>query len=268
MTILKESTKDKLHEIIFEADTKIGKLFDVTLLIAIIISVLAVMIESLNNLSENTILILKITEWVLTIIFTIEYILRIIIVRKTVKYVFSFMGIIDFLAIIPTYISIFVVGTHYLAVIRAIRLLRVFRVLKLVQFLKEAETLYIALKKSFAKISVFLIFILILTIILGSIMYLIEGGRNGFTSIPRSIYWAIVTMTTVGYGDIAPKTTLGQSLASIVMILGYAIIAIPTGIISVGLIDSENLNTQSCRFCSKEGHDDDAKYCKYCGEKL
>jgi len=265
-----EKTKERLHEIIFEADTKAGKLFDILLLFAIIISVLAVMIESLQNVSDETLLILKITEWILTILFTIEYILRIIIVKKKLNYIFSFMGIVDFLSIIPTYISIFVIGTHYLAVIRAIRLLRVFRVLKLVHFLKEAKTLYLALKKSFARISVFLIFIVVLTIILGSIMYLIEGGRNGFTSIPRSIYWAIVTLTTVGYGDIAPKTTAGQFVASVVMILGYAIIAIPTGIISVGLMSAneESSNTQSCRACSKEGHDDDASFCKYCGEKL
>jgi len=267
--MLSNKLKDKLHEIIFEADTKMGKLFDIILLIAIIISVLVVMIESLKGIGQTTKTILIITEWILTGIFTVEYILRVIIVRKKLKYIFSFMGIVDFLAIIPTYISLFVAGTHYLTVIRAIRLLRVFRVLKLVHYLKEAKILYMALKKSFAKISVFLIFIVILTVILGSIMYLIEGGENGFTSIPRSIYWAIVTLTTVGYGDIAPKTTLGQSVASVVMILGYAIIAIPTGIISVGLINSsENLNTQSCKYCSREGHDDDAKFCKYCGETL
>jgi voltage-gated potassium channel len=267
--MLTSKTKELLHEIIFEADTNMGKLFDIALLIAIIISVIVVMIESINGLTKNTILFLKIIEWILTIIFTIEYILRIMIIKKKLKYIFSFMGIVDFLAIIPTYISIFIAGTHYLVVVRAIRLLRVFRVLKLVHYVKEARILYNALKQSFAKILVFLIFIVVLVVILGSIMYLIEGAENGFTSIPRGVYWAIVTLTTVGYGDIAPKTTIGQSLASIVMILGYAIIAIPTGIISVAIIkSSENINTQSCRDCGKEGHDNDAEYCKYCGYKL
>jgi len=261
--------KVKLHEIIFEADTQAGRVFDIVLLIAILISIFTVILETVEEFGipyKNSFFIL---ELVLTILFTIEYILRVIIIKQKWKYIFSFLGIVDFLSIIPTYISFFVVGTKYLTIIRVIRLFRVFRILKLAHYLKEAQILFSALKKSFVRIFVFLILILILAVLIGSFMYVIEGGRNGFTSIPKSIYWAIVTLTTVGYGDIAPHTTLGQLFSSIVMILGYAIIAIPTGIVSVNLIkELSGVTTQVCRNCGKEGHDEDANYCKYCGYNL
>lgn len=262
--------KQRLHEIIFEAETKEGKAFDIALLIAIIASVLTVMLESVKSIEEQYGTTLRILEWSFTALFSIEYILRLAIINKPKKYAFSFYGIIDLLSIIPTYLSIFIAGTHSLLVIRTIRLLRIFRVLKLVQFMGEATTLMDALKASKQKITVFIGGVLSLTIILGTLMYLVEGGDNGFTSIPKSIYWSIVTLTTVGYGDIAPQTVLGQTIASIIMILGYGIIAVPTGIVSSEIVKTDNkkTNTQSCPECSLEGHDNDAKHCKFCGHKL
>ncbi len=262
--------KQKLHEVIYEADTKAGKLFDIVLLIAILVSIAIVMLESVDEFSENYSSELNILEWIITILFTIEYILRIICIRKPHKYIFSFYGIIDFLSTIPKYLSVFFIGTHSLVALRALRLLRVFRVLKLARFISESNTLIKALKASRAKVSVFLFFVIIVCVILGTVMYLIEGSENGFTSIPRSVYWAIVTLTTVGYGDIAPGTPLGQLIASVIMILGYAIIAIPTGIVSSEMTkhDDIDLNTQSCPNCSYEGHDDDALFCNHCGSKL
>lgn len=259
----------KLHEVIFEADTPAGKWFDILLLWAILLSVVAVMLESVQSISEQYGTELRIIEWGFTILFTIEYFARILSVGKPIKYIFSFYGIIDLISIIPTFIGIFVSGTHTLSVIRSIRLLRVFRILKLVQFISEANLLIKALKASKAKIIVFLFAVLSLTFILGTVMYLIESPEAGFTSIPVSIYWAIVTLTTVGYGDIAPQTVLGQTLSSLIMIIGYAIIAVPTGIIGTELAKSKpNKNTQACLQCSREGHDDDALHCKYCGAKL
>lgn len=261
--------QSKLHEVIFEADTKAGKWFDILLLWAILLSVAAVMLESVESISLVYGDTLRIIEWGFTIIFTIEYIARIVSVNKPLKYIFSFYGIIDLISIIPTFIGLFISGTHTLSIIRSIRLLRVFRILKLVQFISEANVLIKALKASRAKIVVFLFAVLSLTFILGTVMYLIESPEAGFTSIPRSIYWAIVTLTTVGYGDIAPQTILGQTLASIIMIIGYAIIAVPTGIVGSELAKAEtNTNTQACTNCSLEGHDDDAEYCKYCGSNL
>lgn len=212
-------------------------------------------------------------DWIITFLFTIEYILRIYAVGKPWKYIFSFYGIIDFLAILPTYLGFFFIGVNALSVIRAIRILRVFRVLKLVQFIGEAQSLLDALKASTRKITVFLIFILTSTVIIGTLMYLIEGAESGFTSIPRSVYWCIVTLTTVGYGDITPQTPLGQALASVIMILGYGVLAVPTGIMSAEMVKSkwENLkdfNTQSCPSCSEENHDNDAIFCKKCGAHL
>jgi len=259
----------KLYEVIFEADTRAGKWFDVLLLWAILLSVTTVMLESVESISSIYGKELRYIEWSFTILFTLEYVARLIAIGKPFKYVFSFYGIIDFISIIPTYIGLFITGTHTLSIIRSIRLLRVFRILKLVQFISEANILLKALKASRAKIVVFLFAVLSLTFILGTIMYLIETPESGFTSIPRSVYWAIVTLTTVGYGDIAPQTVLGQTLASLIMIIGYAIIAVPTGIVGAELSKStSNSNTQSCPQCSLEGHDDDATYCKYCGEKL
>lgn len=259
----------KLHEVIFEADTRAGKWFDIILLIAILLSVATVMLESVNSIANVYGTELRIIEWTFTIFFTIEYFARIFSLGKPLKYVFSFYGIIDLISLIPTYLGLFVAGTHTLTVIRSIRLLRVFRILKLVQFIGEANVLMKALKASRAKITVFLFAVLSLTFILGTVMYLIESPESGFTSIPRSIYWAIVTLTTVGYGDITPETVLGQTLASLIMIIGYAIIAVPTGIVGAELSKADtSSNTQSCPQCSLEGHDDDAKFCKYCSAEL
>ena len=224
--------KHKLHEIIYEADTPAGKLFDVILLIAIIASVLLVMLESVKSIDSKYHDLLNISEWVITVLFSIEYIARVITVKKPSKYIFSFYGIIDLLSTIPKYISLVFGGIHALAALRALRLLRVFRILKLARYLGASNNLVNALKASRVKISVFLFAVIIVAVILGTVMYLIEGEENGFTNIPKSVYWCIVTLTTVGFGDIAPQTPLGQFIASLVMVLGYGIIAVPTGIVS------------------------------------
>lgn len=264
--------KEKIHEVIFEADTPAGKAFDVALLILIMASVLVVMLESVQELHERFFGFFYALEWGFTIIFTIEYLLRLYCVYRPAKYAGSFFGIVDLLSILPTYISLFVYGTQYLLVIRALRLFRVFRIFKLGHFLTEGEVIVRALKASRAKITVFLTFVLLLVLIIGSVMYLVEGGQNeGFSSIPRSIYWTIVTLTTVGYGDITPATELGQFLSAFIMILGYGIIAVPTGIVSAEMVAGRQRparNTQSCRYCGREGHADDAVYCMYCGAKL
>lgn len=263
------SFRHRLHEVIYEADTPSGKLFDIILLIAILASIVFVMLESVSSINKEYGKLLDIAEWIITILFSIEYILRIIAVKKPLNYIFSFYGIIDLLSTIPKYISPFVIGTHNLAALRALRLLRVFRILKLARYIGASNRLLVALKNSKAKIFVFLFFVMILCIILGTIMYMIEGAENGFTSIPRSVYWAIVTLTTVGYGDIAPGTAFGQLIASVIMILGYSIIAIPTGIVSAEISKSEvHTNTQACPNCMAEGHKDDAEFCYHCGHKL
>lgn len=260
----------RVHEIIFEADTPMGKLFDVALLWMIIASVLVVMLESVEAIRLSYGWWLDFFEWTFTILFTIEYILRIVSIRRPIQYIWSFFGLVDLVSIIPTYLSLVFAGSHYLLVIRILRLLRVFRILKLVRHVKEARLLLAALRSSRAKLTVFLGAVLSLTVIIGTLMYLIEGPENGFASIPLSIYWAIVTLTTVGYGDISPHTVTGQTLASIVMILGYAIIAVPTGIVSASLVSSKSgpVTTRSCHVCSREGHDHDAEFCKFCGSKL
>lgn len=266
------SWKSKLHEIIYEADTKEGKLFDVILLIAIIASILLVILESVKSFDAKYHDFLNISEWVITILFSIEYILRIISIKKPFKYIFSFYGVIDFLSTIPKYLSFILVGTHSLVALRALRLLRVFRILKLGRYIGASNRLMVALRASRAKIAVFLFFVVIVCIILGTVMYMIEGEENGFTNIPVSIYWAIVTLTTVGFGDIAPQTPLGQLIASVIMILGYSIIAIPTGIVSSEMTKSDNENkdhnTQSCPTCLKEKHKDNATFCYNCGSVL
>ncbi|NQU86384.1 MAG: ion transporter [Mariniphaga sp.] len=261
--------KEKIYEIIFEADTREGKFFDVALLIIIVVSIALVLIESVPSVGENYQGYLKISEWIITIIFTLEYAVRIIIVRKPWRYIFSFYGIIDFLSVIPTYLSLILIGGQSLMVIRILRLLRIFRIFKLTRYTLAGRTLARAMWSSREKISVFIFFVIILVVIIGTIMYLIEGESNGFTSIPRSIYWAIVTLTTVGYGDISPATALGQFLASIVMIMGYAIIAVPTGIVTAELVKpSRKNNTQVCQHCLHDRHDDDAIFCKKCGESI
>ena len=261
--------KKKLHSIIFEANTPSGRWFDVILLIAILLSVSVVMLESVPSLAKSYGNLFKVLEWVFTIFFTIEYILRLYCVKKPIKYATSFFGVVDFLSTIPSYLQILFAGSHYFVIIRSLRLLRVFRVLKLVNFTREGNIILIALRRSFYKISVFLAFILMLVLILGSLMYIVEDASAGFTSIPRSVYWAIVTLTTVGYGDITPQTELGQLIAAMVMLLGYAIIAVPTGIVSADLIRNDmGRSTSCCPSCTQEGHADDAEYCKYCGSHL
>ncbi|MGI9056541.1 MAG: ion transporter [Pyrinomonadaceae bacterium] len=260
----------KLHEIIFEADTPAGRAFDVTLIGAIILSVLVVVLDSVNSIQEKYGSFLYIAEWTFTILFTIEYVLRLISVRKPWRYALSFFGLIDILSILPTYLSLFFPGLQYLLTVRILRLLRVFRIFKLSEYISEAQTLTTALKASAKKIGVFLLAVLTLVTVIGSIVYVIEGEENGFTNIPTSIYWAIVTLTTVGYGDLSPKTPLGQFFASIVMILGYGIIAVPTGIVTVelGRTVAKQFSTQVCQNCHSEGHDADAVYCKYCAAHL
>lgn len=261
--------KKRLYEIIFEADTPAGKIFDVTLLIVIVASVVLVMLESVNSVASRYLDVLRTLEWIITIIFTVEYILRILIVQKPIRYIFSFFGIIDLLSVLPTYLSLFAFGYQSLVVIRMLRLLRIFRVLKLTRYTQAGRLLMRAMWASREKISVFIFFVLIIVVIMGTVMYLIEGEVNGFKSIPLSIYWAIVTLTTVGYGDISPATPLGQFMASVIMILGYAIIAVPTGIITAEIIKPTPLkNTQVCHKCLYDKHDDDAVFCKKCGEKL
>lgn len=273
--------KLKLHEIIYEADTPMGKLFDIILFIIIIFSVILIMLESVKSIDAEYHEILLTLEWVVTIFFTIEYIARIISIKKPKSYIFSFYGIIDFLSTIPLYLSYIFAGSQVFLAVRAFRLLRVFRILKLVQFLGEASQLKNALKASRAKITVFLFAVLIASVMLGTLMYIVEGEEAGFTSIPTSIYWTIVTLTTVGYGDIAPITPQGQLIATIIMLLGYGIIAVPTGIVTVefgksnskknnsdGVERFVHVNTQACPTCSKEGHRDDAIHCYNCGSIL
>lgn len=259
-----------LHEVIFEADTPLGKGFDVLLIVSILASVIAVMLDSIGAVQSHYGSLLYGIEWLFTITFTVEYILRLICVGRPLKYAVSFYGVVDLLAIIPTYVSLFLPGSQYLLVIRILRILRIFRILKLVPYLGEARLLMKALRASSRKITVFIYTVMTLVVIFGSLMYVIEGGANGFTSIPRSIYWAIVTLTTVGYGDISPQTVLGQALASMVMILGYAIIAVPTGIVTAEMSRAfgHKVSTQSCPECSAEGHDSDARHCKFCGAVL
>jgi voltage-gated potassium channel len=259
-----------LHEIIFEADTFSGKLFDIVLIISILISVVLVMADSVADIHAKWGRQLYLCEWLFTILFTIEYLLRLLCIQKPRLYAVSFFGLVDLLAILPTYFSLLIPGSQYLLIIRILRVLRIFRIFKLVQYLKEARVLMAALKASGRKIAVFLFTILNLVVIFGSLMYLIEDAEHGFTSIPKSIYWAIVTLTTVGYGDIAPHTLLGQALSSLIMIIGYGIIAVPTGIVTVELSQAfkKKVTTQSCPTCSGEGHDLDAVHCKHCGAKL
>lgn len=272
--------KAKIHEVIYEADTPAGKWFDIVLIILILVSVLLIMLESVKEIDAQYHDILLNLEWVVTIFFSIEYILRIVAIKKPFKYIFSFYGIIDFISTIPLYLSYLFAGSQVLLAFRIFRMLRIFRILKLVKFIGEASQLQAALKASRAKIAVFIYVVLILSVIMGTVMYLIESDEAGFTSIPRSIYWTIVTLTTVGYGDIAPQTDIGQFIATIIMILGYGIIAVPTGIVTVEfskhgkdskVVDAVgvvHVNTQSCPSCSLEGHRDDASHCYNCGSEL
>jgi len=266
-----DSRRARLHQIIFEADTPAGRAFDVGLILLILVSLVAVSVETLRDLSTRTQTMMLALEWTLTAIFTLEYILRLVAVRKPLRYATSFFGVVDLLAILPSWIGLFIPGAQVLLVVRVLRLLRIFRILKLARFLSEAERLTHALRASLRKIAVFLLTVATIVVIVGSIMFVVEGPEHGFTSLPASMYWAVVTLTTVGYGDISPQTPLGQMLASLVMILGYGIIAVPTGIVTSELTAGRFLHgvsTQSCPSCSAGGHDVDAKYCRVCGALL
>ncbi len=262
--------RQRLHEVIFEADTPAGKAFDVLLIASIVISVAAVMLDSVAEYRQNYGAALYAVEWFFTLLFTVEYGLRLYSVEKPGKYAVSFYGIVDLLAIAPTYLSLLLPGSQYLLVIRVLRMLRIFRVFKLAHYLSEAHELMRAMRASRRKIGVFLYTVLTMVVIFGALMYFVEGPPNGFTSIPRSIYWAIVTLTTVGYGDISPQTPLGQFLSSMIMILGYGIIAVPTGIVTVEMSHAfgGGVSTQACPACAAEGHAVDAAFCKFCGKKL
>lgn len=265
------SFRKELYTIIFEANTPMGKAFDVLLLIVILSSIIIVMLESVEQINIKYTNLFFLLEWVFTILFTIEYIARIMVSPNARKYIFSFFGVIDLLSVLPAYISIVFAGYHSLIILRSFRLLRVFRIFKLVRFVGEASHLSRALVASRAKIIVFITTVAIIVVIMGTIMYIVEGAENGFTSIPRSIYWAIVTLTTVGYGDIAPATVLGQVLASVLMVMGYAIIAVPTGIVTSEMARTrakKPVSPNICANCHAQNHDQDAEYCKHCGTKL
>lgn len=263
--------RESLNTIIFGSETRLGRAFDVILIISIIVSVFSVVIGSVDKFYKEYWEILFYIEWFFTLLFSLEYTLRLISVRRPLLYARSFFGIVDFLSIIPTYLSFLFPSIKYMLIIRMLRLLRVFRVLKLVAYMDEAQVLMSALNKSWRKILVFLFAILALVIIFGSLMYVVEGKEAGFTSIPKSIYWTIVTLTTVGYGDIAPQTPLGQMIAAFIMIMGYGIIAVPTGIYSAELVKTfkpDRINNDACPDCGKTGHDYNADFCKYCGHVL
>ncbi|WP_207513899.1 ion transporter [Longitalea luteola] len=263
--------RNRLHNTIYESNTMAGKAFDVALLALIMSSIVVVMLDSIDEYHDRYGRVFYIMEWAFTGLFTLEYLLRLISIQRPWRYVFSFFGLIDLLAIIPSYLSIFLVGAQSLLVLRALRLLRVFRIFKLTHFLTEMEFLKISIATSLKKITIFMLVVLSLVIILGSVMYLVENGQNGFTSIPASIYWAIVTITTVGYGDITPVTTVGKFVASLMMFIGYGIIAVPTGIITTEMAFAARRRKhghETCPGCGREGHDNDAVFCKFCGTLL
>ena len=258
----------RLETIIFEAETPLAKLFDVVLLWTIVLSIALVMLESVPGIRSEYGVLLRRLEWVFTGLFTLEYFARLYSAKRPLHYAGSFFGVVDLLAIIPGYLSLLFIGSQYLLAIRALRLLRIFRVLKLSRYLGEASVLTGALRASRYKITVFLYTVLTLVVIVGSVMHLVEGPKNGFTSIPLSIYWAVVTLTTVGYGDIAPQTFLGRVLSSALMIVGYGIIAVPTGIVTAELTRANYAVTKRCQGCGLEEHDPDASFCRRCGEPL
>lgn len=266
--------KQKIHQIIFGAETKLGKLFDVVLIAVICLSVLVVVLESVTSIKLGYKNFFYTIEWFFTIFFSIEYILRVYSVEKKKDYVFSFYGVVDFLAILPSYIGLYMVGMESLMVIRAVRLLRIFRLFKLTHYVGESEILMNALKASRHKITVFLFTIFTIVLSVGAMMYVIEGSESGYSSIPKAMYWAVVTMTTVGYGDIVPQTDLGKTLAAVLMVMGYGIIAVPTGIVTTELANAgkeykqRDMEKLSCPTCEKSDHESDAKFCKTCGVKL
>jgi len=263
--------RNNLNRIIFGAETPSGKLFDIVLIASITLSVLSVMLSSVQELNQQYSALFNTIEWIFTTLFTLEYLARLIAVRKSLLYARSFFGLVDFLSVLPSYLALLLPGVEYLLIVRILRLLRVFRIFKLAEYVDEADMLISALKNSYHKILVFLYGVLTLATVCGSLLYAIEGSAAGFTSIPKAIYWAIVTLTTVGYGDIAPQTPLGQIVAAIIMIMGYGIIAVPTGIYGSELIKSHKASTMrnnACPSCGKLGHDNDADFCKYCGGSI
>lgn len=262
--------QQRLYKVVYESDTPAGKAFDIVLLFAILASILTVMLDSVNTYHQRHGHLFFILEWIFTTLFTLEFISRLICIRRPLQYVFSPLGLIDLLAIIPSYLSIIYAGAQSLLAFRALRLLRVFRIFKLTRFLTEVQFLTTALKSSLRKISIFMLTVLMIVVILGSVMYLVEKRENGFSNIPESIYWAIVTVTTVGYGDISPVTPLGKAVASVIMLIGYGIIAVPTGIITTEMSRAvrEKRGIKTCARCRTGGHDADARYCKHCGAQL
>lgn len=262
----------RAHEVIYESDTPAGKAFDVVLIMLIITSVMVVMLGSVKEIEIQHSGWLSTAEWAFTILFTIEYGLRLLCVAKPSSYAKSFFGIVDLLSILPTYISVLVPGAHVLSVVRMLRILRIFRVLKLGGYVRESETLYLALMASRRKIYVFIFSVMTLVTIFGAIMYFVEGGEGGFTSIPQGVYWAVVTLTTVGYGDISPTTEWGKAIASVIMVMGYGIIAVPTGIVTAELTSVGNVSGavsgQACRACGTGRHQPDAKFCRACSARL
>lgn len=263
--------REVAYEVIFESDTPPGRWFDILLIVSIVLNVVVIMLDSVASIRTEYGKLLFLVAWFFTILFSVEYIVRLLCVRRSVRYALSFFGVIDFLAVFPAYVSLAFFGSRYLSVIRVLRVLRIFHVLRLRRFMEEAASLGASLYASRWKIAVFLLTVVTLVIIIGALMYIIEGEENRFTSIPVSVYWTIVTLTTVGYGDIAPQTSLGQFLASLVMILGYSIIAIPTGIVTVEWAQTRARRPTSsrvCPGCSVAGHDADARYCRHCGTAL
>lgn len=261
----------RLHEVIFEADTPAGRAFDLLLLLAIVASVIVVMLESVASVRARAGPELRALEWGFTILFTVEYLLRLFSVRRPVHYAVSAFGLIDLAAILPTYLSVLLPGAQSLLVVRLLRLLRIFRVLKLAEYLRESRTLAQAMRASRRKIEVFLLSVVTIVVIVGALMYVIEGEENGFTSIPMSIYWAVVTLTTVGYGDLAPATTLGRMLSMLLMLTGYGIIAVPTGIVTAELTRAARatpVSGQACPSCGLGAHEHDAVFCRRCGTRL
>lgn len=270
---LKKSWKQKIHEVIYGTHTPAGKLFDILLLVLIVYSVIIVMLESIPTFDQRHHKFLNFSEWIVTILFSIEYILRIVSINRPKKYIFSFFGIVDLLSTIPKYLSLFLIGSQYITAFRILRLLRVFRILKLVRFVGESNNLIRALNASRTKIFVFVFFVIVISVLLGTVMYIVEGPTHGFTSIPHSVYWTIVTLTTVGYGDISPETPLGQFIATLIMIIGYGVIAVPTGIVSAeytsSAINKKDVDVErTCPECGTEILRLDAEYCRQCGHRL
>ncbi|MCA9783415.1 MAG: ion transporter [Calditrichaeota bacterium] len=259
--------RNTLHTVIFGHETRGGKAFDLVLIVTILLSVLAMMLDSVSSIRENYGSQLLLLEWIFTGLFTLEYLVRLVCAPRAAGYARSFFGLVDLASILPTYLSLVLPGTQYLQIIRILRVLRVFRVLKLAEYIGEADVLMVAIRNSRRKLSIFIATVFTIAVFLGAAMYVVEGSTHGFTSIPQSIYWTIVTITTVGYGDIAPQTPLGQSLASVIMLLGYAIVAVPTGIVTVELGRSRAAR-RACPGCSSSDHEQDARYCKLCGSPL